>query len=57
MWLQVQIPKDMRLKKIGVHAQNMITILVSIVNIIEEDLYDHLMSTRISLLIMNKRFV
>ena len=37
-------------KEIGPHAQNVITILGSIVNIIGEDLYDHLMSTRITLL-------
>ena len=35
--------KDMRLKKIELHAQNMIPILGSIVNIIGKDLYDHLM--------------
>jgi hypothetical protein len=36
------------LKEIGLHAQHMIIILGSIVNIIGEDLYDHLMSTRIT---------
>ena len=35
----------------------MTTILVSIVNIIEEDLYDHSMSTRIFTLKMNKIFI
>jgi hypothetical protein len=42
--------------KIGLHAQNMNTILGSIVNVIGVDLYDHLMSTRIFTLIMNKIF-
>jgi hypothetical protein len=37
--------KDMGLKEIGLHVQNMITILGSIVNSIGRDLYDHLMST------------
>ena len=41
------------MKEIGLHAQNMITILSLIVNIIGGDLRDHLMSTGISTLIMN----
>ena len=39
--------KGMCLKEIGVHAQNIVFILGSIVNIIEGDLYDHLTCTRI----------
>ena len=42
VWLQT--PKRHVLKIIGLHAQNMLIILRSIVKIIEEDLYDHLMS-------------
>ena len=39
--------KDTCLKEIGLHAQNMTTILGSIVNIIGgRDRYDHLMSTK-----------
>ena len=46
------------LEEIQLHAQCMITILGSKVNIIGEGaLYDHLMSTRIFNLIMNKIFV
>ena len=47
----------MCLKEIGPHAQNMLTILGSIVNIILGDLYDHLMSMRIFTLMMNKIFI
>ena len=36
--------KNVDLKEIGLHVQNMITILGSIVNYIGRDLYDHLMS-------------
>ena len=51
--------EDMCSKHIGLCAQNMITIVGSIINIngVEEDLYDHLMSTKIFPLIMNKIFV
>ena len=45
------------LKEIGLHAQNMLSILGSMVNMIGEDLYDHLMSTRIFILIMNMIFI
>jgi hypothetical protein len=38
---------DTCLKEIGLHAQNMITILDSIGNVIGGDLDDHLMSSRI----------
>ena len=49
--------KYMYLKEIGLRAQYMMTILGSIVNIIGRgNLYDHLMSTRIFTLIMNKKF-
>ena len=34
-------------KKIGLHAQNMITILSSVVKIFKRNLCDHLLSTRI----------
>ena len=46
--------KDKCLQEIALHAQNMITILVSIVNIIGGDLYDHFISMRIFALMMNK---
>ena len=48
---------DMYVNKIELHAQNMITILSSIINIIEEDLYDHLMHMEIVTLIMNQIFI
>ena len=44
---------DVCLKDIELHAQNILTILGSIVNRIRGDLYDHLMSTGIFTLIMN----
>ena len=64
MWLSVDLRadneknknKNMHLKEIGLHAQNMLTILGSIVNVSGETLYDHLMSTRIFTLITNKIF-
>ena len=43
----------MCLKEIGLSAQNMLTILSSIIYMFE-DLYDHLLSTRILSLIMNR---
>jgi hypothetical protein len=46
--------KDVCLKKIKLHAQNILTILVSIVNRIGGEQYDHLMSTGIFTLIMNE---
>ena len=48
----------MCLEEIGLRAQNMLTILSGIVNIIYMggDMYDHLMSTRIFTLIMHKIF-
>ena len=53
---QKHIFKEMRLR-----AQNVITIKDSIINIIGgevgEDIYDHLMSTRIFNLIMNRIFI
>ena len=48
---------DIRLKEIGVRAENMITTLGSIGSIIGEHLYDHLMSTRTFNLIMSKTFI
>ena len=44
-------------KEIGLCAQNMTTVLNSIVNIIGGDLYDHLMSTKIFTLNMNEIFM
>ena len=44
-------------KEIRLHAQNMLTILGLMVNMTRGDLYDHLMSTRIFTLIMNKIFI
>ena len=49
--------KDTCSKEIGPHAQNMMTIPGSIVNIIGGDLYDHLMSTRIFILIKQRIFI
>ena len=50
--------KDICLKEIGLCAQNMLTFLGSIVNIIDGDLYDHLyMSMKIFTLIMDKIFI
>ena len=46
--------KDMCLKEIGLHAQNMITIVSLTINMIGGDLYDHLLSTKIFTLIINK---
>ena len=43
-------------KNIGLRAQNLLTTLSSIVNIIGESLYEHLMSTRILTQKMNKMF-
>ena len=42
------------LQEIGLRAQNVITILSSIVSMIKEDLYNHFVSLRIFILIMNK---
>lgn len=39
-------------KEIGLHAQNMISVIGSIVNIIEWDLYEHSMKTQIITLII-----
>ena len=39
-----EYPKDTCSKDIGLHAQNIITILDSTIKIIGETLYDHLMS-------------
>ena len=49
--------KDMCLKEVGLHAQSMLIILGSIVNMIRGDLYDRLLSTRITTLITNKIFI
>ena len=57
MGFQEWISKDMCLEVIGLHAQNMITILGSIVNRIGWDLYDHSMSTRIVTSILNIIFI
>ena len=54
MDLRMDNSKYMFLKKIVLRAQNMLTISGSIVNVIGEDLYDHLMSTRIFSLIFLK---
>jgi hypothetical protein len=61
MWLGVPprngYQKDMPSKEIGLHAQNIITILGSIINIIGWKVYDHLMSTEMLNLINNKMFI
>ena len=50
--------KGMCLKEIGLHAQNMLTILSLIVNIIDGiHIYDHVTKTRIFTLIMYNIFV
>ena len=41
------------LKEVGLRAQNMVTILGSIVNMIGEDLYDHLIRMRMLTLTIN----
>ena len=46
--------KDTCLKEIRLLAQNIITILGSIANIIGGDLYDHLTNTRILTLVIDK---
>lgn len=46
--------KDIFLKGIGAHAQNMMTILSSVVNIIGVNVYDHLMNTKIFTSLMDK---
>ena len=48
--------KDMCLKEIELRAQNMLPVLESVVNIIEGDMYDHLTSTKI-FMIMNEIFI
>ena len=45
------------LKEIGLHAQNVITITHLTFNIIEMDMYDHIMSTNIFALVMYKIFI
>jgi hypothetical protein len=49
--------KGMCLKEIGLCVQKMITIVSSLVNTIERDLYDHLMGTKIFALMMNEIFI
>ena len=44
----------MCLKEIGLSAKNLLTILGSMVNIIERNLYDHLIRKKIFTLIMHK---
>ena len=49
------IPRAFLLRQIGVHVENMIIILPSIIDIFRGNLYDHLMSMRIKFaVIMNK---
>ena len=45
------------LRKIGLHAHNVLTVLDSIINIIEGHLYDHLMRERIFTLSMNRKLM
>ena len=47
----------MCLKEIGLHVQNVMIILGLVVNIIEENLYDHFTSTRIFTLMLSKIFI
>ena len=59
-WLDAAPRMDLEktsLKESGLHAQKSETIIGSIVTIIGTNLYDHLMSTRILILIMNKIFI
>jgi hypothetical protein len=57
-WLQEQIPKDMHVKEIRLHAaENILTILASIINIVGRDLYGHFIIARIFTFIMNKIFL
>jgi hypothetical protein len=60
VWFHKQIPKDVCKKEFGLHAQNTITIIGSIVNIIgwEGDLYDQLISRKILItLIVNEIWI
>ena len=50
------VQNDTCVAEIRLHAQNMINLLVSILNIIGKDIYDHSMSTRIFTFTMNKVF-
>jgi hypothetical protein len=52
--MDLRYQKDICLKEIGLHAQNLLTIVVLIVNIIGKDLYDRLMRKRIATLIVKK---
>jgi hypothetical protein len=58
MWFGVDLRtrhhKDTCSKEIRLHAQNMLTILHSMLNTIGGDLYDHLMSTGIFTFIVNE---
>ena len=56
MWLQEWIPKRHMFKGEWTTCSKYKTIIDSIVTIIGTDLYDHLMTTRILILIMNKIF-
>ena len=56
MWLQEWIPKRHMFKGEWTTCSKYKTIIDSIVTIIGTDLFDHLMSTRILILIMNKIF-
>lgn len=49
--------KDMCLKESGLHAQTMLTIPDSTMNMIGGHMYDYSMSTRIFTLITNKIFI
>ena len=62
VWIQERRPKSIiYFKEIGLHAQNMLTILGSIIHIWKMariwNLYENLMSSRISTLRMNKIFI
>ena len=60
MWLDVDRRTDTKemcvQERIGLHAQQMLTIVGSIVNMIRGNLHDHLTSMRIFTLISNKKF-
>ena len=45
---------NIRIKEVALRDQNVLTILNWVVNVIEKDLYDHLMSTRTFTLIIKK---
>ena len=58
MDIRTNAKKTCVLKEIGIHIQNMLTILTSTINMIGGgDVYNHLMSRKIFTLMRNKLFI